>query len=74
MKFIILAIVTAIYATIAVAAASAQDSKSVHVGSTYLDVEVKQGFTDVCTRVDAHTLTCTRFEAGKATDTFTVKL
>ncbi len=70
---VIIALFVFLCATLPCILASAQDVP-VYVGSEYVDVEVKKGFTDVCTRVDAHTLTCTRFEGGKATNTFTVKL
>ena len=45
-----------------------------NVSTTSMDVEFKVGHTDICTRVDAHTISCTRLEKGKKPVTFTVKL
>lgn len=55
--------------------AKAQDARTeVVVGTEILDVTIELGHTDVCVRVTPETVSCTRFEEGKATKTQTCEV
>ena len=73
MKNAILALIAALSIASTVSAQDEGKTAPIDVFTVSINIEVKPVHTDICTRVDNHTITCTRITKGEKPFTYTVK-